>query len=345
MKSPGRFSPLRKHRIRPVLIGAACALGALALLGALIGSVGFTYNDLGYLRRGAPGRDDIQLTLMVDRLATHHRTMLLYYRRPRASQTPTSGLMVPMSPGKSLRDAGVALVRNAGLEDEQRILALARRGGGSYWTPVPWAIAALTLAAVLALMSAAMFFLTLRKMLLRSRARRALNRTDRGLCPACRYTTAALPGRACPECGADTTRLRRRAETLLGRTARPRGDAPRRRPWPVVLLQGPRGKSWLPVLLIVVGVSVMWGAMGTRDWPMIVFFIAGGGLMCSGLLWTLTRWAEWSYYRSIAGAPAWTACPLCGYSLEGLQGPQCPECGENLRALRDTLDARKDELF
>lgn len=180
----------------------------------------FEHVDLGHLRKGVAGQDDVSLTLMVDHLPGVRRTMLLYYLYPASRQTPTYGVSVPMSPDPALTAAGVALVQQTDIEDKARVLTLARRGGGDYWSPVPRHLVIMSTGIILWFAATAMVTRSLVWRGLHRRARRRVDLIDRGLCPRCRYTLGVAmtrPDAVCPECAARPLRVRRRAITLLAR--------------------------------------------------------------------------------------------------------------------------------
>lgn len=226
MKLPGRCSPLRRRIAPPLVWVFVLGLAALAALAVPVSRTRFEYVDLGHLRKGVVGQDDVSLTLMVDRLPGMHRTMLLYYLYPASRQTPMYGYGVPMSPDPTLIATGVATVQAADIDDKAGVLALAHRGGGAYWTPVPRDLWVMGASLLLALLAATNIVKSIRWRLARRRASRRIDMVDRGLCPMCRYTIGVVAAKhhaVCPECAACPQRIRRRAVTLLARGRSRRG--------------------------------------------------------------------------------------------------------------------------
>lgn len=181
----------------------------------LISLFGFEYRKLGFLRQGHPTLNDVEVVVMTDRLSVADRVMLLYYEIPKATQTATSWRSVPLTPDAAMIAQGVALVQGSEIEEKDRVLALARAGGGSYWQTetrrvVVW-IAALV-GSVLLGVNSVLLVLFVRA---RWRARKRVAWSRRGLCPACAYGLGGVDTARCPECGVEIAREVRAAQAKL----------------------------------------------------------------------------------------------------------------------------------
>lgn len=78
---------------------------------------------------------------------------------------------------------------------------------------------------------------------------------------------------------------------------------------------------WTPPVGSVLSFIALTNAAGFRT--RVVAFI----LFVLTTMWTVVRWCQYRYFRSIAQGPAPAKCLRCGYSLAGIEPDICPECG------------------
>lgn len=98
----------------------------------------------------------------------------------------------------------------------------------------------------------------------------------------------------------------------------------RRRPIARLLLlivEGPPVAWWAPPVAALLSFVAL---LSPCRFPMNLIATM---VLALSALWTISRWCQYVYYRSVARAPAPVECLCCRYPLTGLKTDVCPECG------------------